>query len=146
MTILYAACVWVAWGLGTTTGVTHWDVYEGLIYDETVTELEAEVCQGTAAYTPFDIHVVGLDDAGGQTEDSDPLVVERQWDFDSDGNGVVGFSDFAAFAFAFGKPPPNNGWDFDATGDGIVGLGDFGRFVQAFGKCNDGVQQVGCGL
>ncbi len=36
MTILYAACVWVMWGLGDTVGVTSWDVYEGLIFNETV--------------------------------------------------------------------------------------------------------------
>lgn len=145
MTILYAACVWVAWSLGTTIGVTHWDVYEGLIYDETVTELEAEVCQGTDAYTPFEVHVVGCDDEPRCTEESDQLVVQWEWDFDVTEDGVVGFADFGGFAAAFGSPPPNNGWDFDADGDGIVGFSDFGFFSQAFGKCNDGVKQVECG-
>ena len=144
MTILYAACVWVAWGLGTTTGITSWDVYEGLIFDETVTELTAEVCQGADAYTPFDVHVVGFDYEENFTEESNHLVVQWEWDFDADMNGVVGFSDFGAFALAFGVPPPSSGWDFDADGDGIVGYSDFGRFAQAFGDCNDGYIKVEC--
>ena len=147
MTILYAACVWVAWSLGTTIGVTHWDVFEGGIYDETVTELEAEVCQGVGTYTPFDVYVVGFNEEGEFTKDSDPLVLQWEWDFDANRNGVVGFSDFGLFAAAFSEPPPNNGWGwaFDADGDGIVGFSDFGFFTQAFGKCNDGVKQVDCG-
>ena len=143
-TILYAICVWVTWGPGTTVGITHWDVFEGLIYDETVTELEAEVCQGTDAYTPFLVYVVGFNDEGEYTLDSDPLVLQWEWDFDATEDGVVGFADFGLFAQAFGEPPPNNGWDFDADGDGIVGFSDFWYFVQAFGKCNDGVKQVEC--
>ena len=144
MTILYAACVWVMWGLGNTVGVTSWDVYEGLIFDETVIELEAEVCQGTDLYTPYDIHVIGYDDEDNATEESDHLVVQWEWDFDADLNGVVGFSDFGLFVAAFGEPPPNNGWDFDADGSGIVGMADFGLFTQAWGKCNNGQMQVPC--
>ena len=51
---------------------------------------------------------------------------------DIDGDGVVGFSDFLAFAQAFGKPnPPPKA---DLNGDGRVDFSDFLIFAQHFGK------------
>jgi len=51
---------------------------------------------------------------------------------DFDGNGSVDFSDFIAFAGAFGGNEPQ----FDLNANGVVDFGDFLNFAQAFGQAN----------
>jgi hypothetical protein len=65
-----------------------------------------------------------------------PVVVTA----DFDGNGTVGFSDFLAFAQAFGSRDGRTGWDarFDLNGDGEVGFGDFLMFAIQFGRQGSG--------
>jgi hypothetical protein len=55
---------------------------------------------------------------------------------DFDGNGTVGFSDFLAFAGAFGSRTvtPSFNSKFDLDQDGSVGFSDFLTFAAAFGK------------
>jgi hypothetical protein len=65
---------------------------------------------------------VGTDDSGPATPDFD-------------GDGAVGFSDFLAFAGAFGKTSDDADFDarFDLDGDDSVGFSDFIAFASAFG-------------
>ena len=55
---------------------------------------------------------------------------------DFDGNGTVGFSDFLAFAAAFGSSAGSPAFSskFDLDSDGRVGFSDFLTFASAFGK------------
>ena len=55
---------------------------------------------------------------------------------DFDGDGTVGFSDFLAFASAFGSQQGDATFDarFDLDGDGSVGFGDFLAFAADFGS------------
>jgi len=55
---------------------------------------------------------------------------------DFDGDGTVGFSDFLAFAGAFGSRSgtPSFNSKFDLDQDGVVGFSDFLTFAAAFGK------------
>ncbi len=59
---------------------------------------------------------------------------------DFDGNGTVGFSDFVAFAQAFGSRAGTAGWDakFDLNGDGEVGFRDFLILAAQFGRRDSG--------
>ena len=56
--------------------------------------------------------------------------------FDFDGDGMVGFSDFLAFAAHFGRSSSDPDFDerFDFDADGMVGFSDFLAFAAAFGK------------
>ena len=65
---------------------------------------------------------------------SDDDDVVRQSDFD--GDGTVGFSDFVAFAGAFGLQRGNPAFDarYDLNGDDRIGFGDFVIFAGNFGK------------
>ena len=65
-----------------------------------------------------------------------PVVVTA----DFDGNRTVGFSDFLAFAQAFGARAGQEDWDarFDLNGDGEVGFGDFLLFAIQFGRRDSG--------
>ncbi len=55
---------------------------------------------------------------------------------DFDGDGTVGFSDFLAFAGAFGSQQGDGTYDtrFDLDGDGAIGFGDFLAFAADFGS------------
>ena len=55
---------------------------------------------------------------------------------DFDGDGTVGFSDFAWFATKFGLSQGDEGYDarFDLDGNGAIGFGDFLIFASSFGK------------
>lgn len=145
--ILYAACVLMEWTPGTNN--TNYEFFQSDIVTDATVENTTWVCQDDVpvdAYVDSPMWVVGLNDVSDRSVNSDTVIARWEWDFDSDGDGVVSLVDFGGFVQAFGNlAPPNNGWNFDATGDGVVGMGDFGRFVQAFGKCNDGVIQVECG-
>jgi hypothetical protein len=59
---------------------------------------------------------------------------------DFDGNGTVGFSDFVAFAQAFGSRAGTAGWDarFDLNVDGEVGFRDFLILAAQFGRRDSG--------
>ena len=56
--------------------------------------------------------------------------------FDFDRDGMVGFSDFLAFAAHFGRSSSDPDFDerFDFDADGMVGFSDFLAFAAAFGK------------
>ena len=55
---------------------------------------------------------------------------------DFDGNGVVGFSDFVAFAGIFGTRQGDGKYDaaYDLNGDGGIGFEDFVFFASSFGE------------
>ena len=55
---------------------------------------------------------------------------------DFDGNGVVDFTDFFAFAGGFGKGAASAGFDprYDLNGDGAINFGDFFIFAAHFGE------------
>ena len=55
---------------------------------------------------------------------------------DFDGNGIVDFSDFVAFAMVFGAQQGDEAYDikYDLDANGEIGFGDFVIFAQSFGK------------
>jgi hypothetical protein len=55
---------------------------------------------------------------------------------DFDGDGVVGFQDFIAFARVYGTQAGESGWDarYDMNSDDEVGFDDFVRFAQVYGS------------
>ncbi len=65
-----------------------------------------------------------------------PITVKEAPSPDFDGDGTVGFTDFIAFAAAFGKSSGDEDFDarFDLDGDGTVGFTDFIKFAAAFGR------------
>ena len=65
-----------------------------------------------------------------------PITVKAAPSPDFDGDGTVGFTDFIAFAAAFGKSSGDEDFDarFDLDGDGTVGFTDFIKFAAAFGR------------
>ena len=88
--ILIAMCAWLAWE--PAENATKYDVYVDNIFVETTIEPTYQIC-GVDTYTEHLVHVVGLnaDDEAG--EPSDPLTVVWHFNFDSNGDGVVGFAD-----------------------------------------------------
>ena len=57
------------------------------------------------------------------------IVNRAAFNADFDGGGVVDFTDFLAFAGAYGT----NDADFDLTADGVVGFADFIAFSESYG-------------
>ena len=55
---------------------------------------------------------------------------------DTDGDGLVGVTEFGQFRIAFGKSVGQPGYNglFDYDGDAAVGISDFGQFRSRFGK------------
>ena len=144
--IFYAMCAFMAWTPGTNN--TNFEFFQSGIMTEATTFETTWICQDdipVEAYVDSPMWVVGLNDAGDRTVNSNTIIARWEWDFDADSNGSVGLGDFGDFLRAFGdSAPPNDGWNFDADGNGTIGLGDYGFFLRAFGDCNDGVQQVEC--
>ncbi len=68
--------------------------------------------------------------------DSDGDGIGNACDPDLDGNGLVGFSDFARFVVIFGSHSgaPNFVAAADFNGDGAINFGDFLIFVHFFGR------------
>ena len=68
------------------------------------------------------------------------LGTERALVSDFNGDGVVSFPDFLAFANAFGKKMGDSGFDakFDLNGNGSVDFPDFLRFVSEFNSAAGG--------
>lgn len=142
--IFYAMCVFMAWIPGENN--TNYEFFQSGVMTDATVKATTWMCQDVDAYVDSPMWVVGLDDIGNRSVNSDTVIGRWEWDFDADGDGLVSFGDFGLFAKVFGDPaPPTNGWNFDADGDGIIGFGDFGFFTKAFGKCNDGQIQVECG-
>jgi hypothetical protein len=81
-----------------------------------------------------DVWVTAIDYQGGEpiNYDGDIVPVTRVISADFDGDGAVGFSDFAQFMQFFGDAGRSPG---DLDGDGVVGVSDFSQFSSAFGKC-----------
>ena len=136
MTLLYALCVIIAWIPGENT-VSH-DVYEDMIFAFNTTDTQFKACR-LGYYVDTTFYVVGVN-SEGTGEPSETLTVQWVWDFDTDEDGVIGFSDFGYFIQAFTTYDPA----FDTNGDGWVSILDFGRFQQRWGECNDGVKVVPC--
>ncbi len=140
-TILLAACVFLNWDPGTNA-IQYEVWYDGGWTGVHVMEPPIQICQQDASdwYITHEIFVVGINIAGTRGPQSDSLFVQWKHNFDIDGDGIVGFSDFGAFSNAFGSDDPR----FDTDGDGIVGFTDYGRFSQSYGKCNDGITEIPC--
>ena len=84
--------------------------------------------------TPYTLTILGASDATGtplgQTTIAgthEPSLLARA---DADGNGVIDFPDFIAFARAFQTSDPT----FDFDGDGTVGFSDFLAFARIYGR------------
>ncbi len=136
-----ATCIIWVWIPGANN--TNYEFFEDGVMTEATIEESVTRCR-TAYNAPVIHWVVGLNDAGDRSVNSNSIEAQWVFNFDCDKNGVIGFLDFSAFSFAFGKPPPTNGCNFDADGDGIVGFLDFSAFSFAFGQCNDERKVVPC--
>lgn len=139
---LIAGCIFWMWIPGANN--TNYEFFEDGAMTEATVE-EAVIRCRTEYNTSVTYWVVGLNDAGDRSEDSNSIEAQWIFNFDCDGNGVVGFPDFGAFAQAFNKPPSESECNFDADGSGWVGFPDFGAFRMAFGQCNDGRKVIPCG-
>ena len=96
----------------------------------------------TAAFSDTEIWLVDAELArGGQTETISSAIgvalqVAAPPSPDFDGNGVVGFSDFVAFAGAFGAQRGDGKYvaKYDLNNDGSIGFDDLLIFAESFGK------------
>ena len=96
----------------------------------------------TAAFSDTEIWLAGAElTRGGETESISPalgvaLHVAAPPSPDFDGNGLVGFSDFVAFAGIFGAQRGDAKYvaTYDLTGDGGIGFEDFVIFASSFGE------------
>ena len=95
-----------------------------------------EICRPTSnqRQVTFTIHT----DAGGDFR-AQLIPISRSGSAPSPdfaGNGRVGFSDFVAFAGAYGAREGQADFNpkFDLDGDGRVGFSDFVMFANAYGK------------
>ena len=94
-----------------------------------------------AAFSDTEIWLVSAElSRGGQPETISPalgvaLQVAAPPSPDFDGNGLVGFSDFVAFAGAFGAQRGDGKYSavYDLNGDGGIGFDDFVIFAKGFG-------------
>jgi hypothetical protein len=141
MTELLMLCVIWAWIPGAND--TNYEFFGDDVLIGATTDTQIEACFPDY-YTPVTYYVVGLNDFGDQSVPSNSITAQAVWNFDADQDGIVGWSDFSAFFYAFRKPPPQNGPNFDADGDGIVGFVDFDAFVNTYGQCNNGKRLVKC--
>ncbi len=55
---------------------------------------------------------------------------------DTNGDGLVGVTEFGQFRSSFGKQSTDVGYNplFDFESDGVIGVADFGQFRNRFGK------------
>ncbi len=96
----------------------------------------------TAAFSDTEIWLVDAELArGGQTETISSAIgvalqVAAPPSPDFDGNGLVGFSDFVAFAGVFGAQRGDSKYvaEFDLNNDGGIGFDDFVIFASSFGE------------
>jgi len=109
-----------------TIGQATFQIQEGAAEDATVTILRAQL-GGPDGQLPL---MLGT---GGATVLLGVGTGEATPDFD--GDGVVGFTDFIAFAEVFGSSSETEKYDarFDLDASGDVGFSDFLIFAQAFG-------------
>ncbi len=141
MTELLMICVFWTWIPGANS--TSYEFFGDDAFIGATTDTQIEACFPDY-YTPVTYYVVGLNDLGDRSVPSNSITAQAVWNFDADQDGIVGWSEFTAFSYALGKPPPNNGPNFDVDADGIVGLVDFFAFLNAYGKCNDGRKVISC--
>jgi len=138
-------CIIWSWIPGANN--TNYEFFENGVMTEATIEESVERCR-TAYNVPVIHWVVGLNDAGDRSENSNSHEAQWVFNFDCDARGVadgiVGFADFGAFSVSFNKPPPDDGCNFDADGSGWIGFPDFGAFTRAFGQCNNGKWVVPC--
>ncbi len=96
----------------------------------------------TAAFSDTEIWLVDAAlTRGGQTETISPAIgvtlqIAAAPSPDFDGNGLVGFSDFVAFAGSFGSQRGDSKFDarYDLNGDGGIGFDDYLVFASRFGE------------
>ena len=99
MTLIWAACVAVAWAAATGQVVGYHTELGGVAQSDAV-DPKANVCI-TERYEPV-VYRVAAFDAGGNTGLwSDPRELERVHNFDADGSGTIGLGDFGLFSDAF---------------------------------------------
>ena len=99
-TLIWLACVATAW-TAASGPVVGYHVKLGEALQPDVAAVQSEVCI-PEKYTPTELRVQGFDAAGNVGEWSDPFVLERVHDFDSDGDGILGIDDFARLYRDFG--------------------------------------------
>ncbi len=95
----------------------------------------------TAVFSDTEVWLVDAELArGGQTEKISPalgvsLQVAAPPSPDFDGNGLVGFSDFLAFGYAYGSRQGDETYrvTYDLNGDGGIGFDDLLIFAESFG-------------
>jgi hypothetical protein len=148
--LVYIACAWVL--LPSVENATYYDLFVNGEYELTLEEgaeyreppsysYEGYITEICRPYYYTNIEYTYLaGNAAGESEMSPPLTLQWIWDFDTDDDGVVGFIDYSAFAYAFGSSNP----DFDTDGNGTVGFSDYFKFAVGFGKCNNGIKVVPC--
>ena len=96
----------------------------------------------TASFSDTEIWLVDAElTRAGQPETISPAIgvalqVAARASPDFDGNGLVGFSDFVAFAGIFGSQRGDSKFDarYDLNGDGGIGFDDFVVFSGSFGQ------------
>jgi hypothetical protein len=98
-TLIWLTCVAVSWSasVGPVAGY-HVEV-DGIVQDVST---ERAVACVPDTYTPMIVRVQGFDAAGIVGPWSDPLTLERIHNFDSSGDGVVGYADFGRLQSHFG--------------------------------------------
>jgi hypothetical protein len=113
-TYIWTPCVDIRWApaSGAVVGY-HLDDTSGTLRDVTATEAEACI---SSTDTPVTFFVRAFDAEGVTGPWSDPLTVARVHNFDSDGDGLVGFPDF-------GQCIGQYGWEYGETGIVTKGAG-----------------------
>ena len=120
----------------------------------TTWDTEQDATEFTTAYRDvLAIKYLGTEDFKIDQRGTDVLIAESPRDlsglfayvekvrsglvaFDFDGNRLIDFDDFLAFAAHFGRSSSDPNFDprFDFDDDGMVGFSDFLKFAAAFGK------------
>ena len=98
-TLIWLTCVAVSWSasVGPVAGY-HVEV-DGIMQDVSTTRAVACVPK---TYAPTIVRVQAFDAEGNVGPWSDPLTLERVHNFDSSGDGVVGYADFGRLQSHFG--------------------------------------------
>lgn len=113
--ILFALCVSLAWD--PSAGATGYEIRrDGVV--QAITQAPTVIACAPDLYTPHTYTVIGTNDTGQRSEESDPLTLEWRWQLDLNADGVVGFADLAPL---------------------------MSRVNDAWGTCNNGQGESNCG-
>jgi len=100
MTELIAVCIVWMWIPGANN--TNYEFFEDGVMTEATIEESVTRCR-TAYNIPVIYWVVGLNNAGDRSENSNSIEAQWVFNFDCDNDGAVGFLDFGAFLRSFGQ-------------------------------------------